>query len=64
MPDAKDAKVNLGPDGSFIFTASAGAENHPYEVKLDLFDKVNVEVRHGLSGIDTPLILIGCSQEV
>lgn len=45
MPDAKDAKVNLGPDGSFTFTACAGAENHPYEVKLDLFDQVNVEVR-------------------
>ncbi|KAL7198940.1 hypothetical protein ACSBR2_021267 [Camellia fascicularis] len=43
LPDAKNAKVKLEPDGSFIFSASAGAENHLYELKLDLFDKVNVE---------------------
>lgn len=44
LPDAKDAKVNLEPDGVFTFSASAGAENHLYELKLDLYDKVNVEV--------------------
>lgn len=44
LPDAKDAKVKLEPDGVFSFSASAGAENHHYELKLDLFDKVNVEV--------------------
>ncbi|BBH10400.1 HSP20-like chaperones superfamily protein [Prunus dulcis] len=43
LPDAKDAKVKLEPDGVFSFSASAGAENHHYELKLDLFDKVNVE---------------------
>ncbi|KAM1534390.1 hypothetical protein EV2_008472 [Malus domestica] len=43
LPDAKDAKVKLEPDGTFSFSASAGAENHQYELKLDLFDKVNVE---------------------
>ncbi|XP_060676308.1 uncharacterized protein OsI_027940 isoform X4 [Ziziphus jujuba] len=43
LPDAKDAKVNLEPDGVFTFSASAGAENHLYELKLDLYDKVNVE---------------------
>ncbi|KAL6978402.1 hypothetical protein U1Q18_020070 [Sarracenia purpurea var. burkii] len=43
LPDAKNAKVNLEPDGGFTFSASAGAENHVYELKLDLFDKVNVE---------------------
>ncbi|RVX20470.1 Uncharacterized protein CK203_002898 [Vitis vinifera] len=43
LPDAKNAKVNLEPDGDFTFSASAGAENHLYELKLDLFDKVNVE---------------------
>ncbi|CAL5433249.1 unnamed protein product [Camellia sinensis] len=43
LPDAKNAKVKLEPDGSFIFSASAGAENHLYELKLDLFEKVNVE---------------------
>ncbi|KAK2654551.1 hypothetical protein Ddye_014407 [Dipteronia dyeriana] len=41
--DAKNAKVNLEPEGVFNFSASAGAENHEFELKLDLFDKVNVE---------------------
>ena len=45
LPDAKNAKVNLEPEGVFNFSASAGAENHEFELKLDLFDKVNVEVR-------------------
>ncbi|KAM3735792.1 hypothetical protein ACB098_10G114200 [Castanea mollissima] len=43
LPDAKNAKVNLEPEGVFTFSASAGAEDHLYELKLDLFDKVNVE---------------------
>ncbi|TXG68683.1 hypothetical protein EZV62_003618 [Acer yangbiense] len=43
LPDAKNAKVNLEPEGVFNFSASAGAENHEFELKLDLFDKVNVE---------------------
>lgn len=44
LPDAKNVKVNLEPDGVFAFSATAGAENHFYELKLNLFDKVNVEV--------------------
>ncbi|PIA44411.1 hypothetical protein AQUCO_01700183v1 [Aquilegia coerulea] len=43
LPDAKSPKVNLEPDGTFTFSATAGAENHLYELKLDLYDKVNVE---------------------
>ncbi|KAJ0111796.1 hypothetical protein Patl1_01014 [Pistacia atlantica] len=43
LPDSKNAKVNLEPEGVFTFSASAGAENNLYEIKLDLFDKVNVE---------------------
>ncbi|CAD6265617.1 unnamed protein product [Miscanthus lutarioriparius] len=41
LPDAKDAKVNLEPDGVFTFSGSAGT--NVYELKLDLNDKVNVE---------------------
>ncbi|KMT05978.1 hypothetical protein BVRB_7g164660 [Beta vulgaris subsp. vulgaris] len=43
LPDAKNPKVNLGPEGTFTFTATGGAGDHVYELKLDLFDKVNVE---------------------
>jgi hypothetical protein len=44
LPDAKDAKVNLEPDGVFSFSATAGTDGNSYESKLDLKDKVNVEV--------------------
>ncbi|KAK7337440.1 hypothetical protein VNO77_18015 [Canavalia gladiata] len=43
LPDSKNAKVDLTPDGIFSFSGSAGAEDRQYELKLELFDKVNVE---------------------
>ncbi|KAL2954007.1 hypothetical protein AAZX31_19G197300 [Glycine max] len=43
LADSKNAKVDLTPDGIFTFSGSAGAEDHQYELKLELFDKVNVE---------------------
>ncbi|XVF32757.1 hypothetical protein REPUB_Repub17cG0110700 [Reevesia pubescens] len=43
LPDSKNAKVNLEPEGVFTFSATAGADNKLYEFKLDLHDKVNVE---------------------
>ncbi|KAB2052680.1 hypothetical protein E1A91_A12G142000v1 [Gossypium mustelinum] len=43
LPDSKNAKVNLEPEGVFNFSATAGTDNNTYELKLDLFDKVNVE---------------------
>ncbi|CAI9116426.1 OLC1v1017566C1 [Oldenlandia corymbosa var. corymbosa] len=42
LPDAKDVKLKLEPEGKFSFSATAGADNTPYEVELDLFDKVDV----------------------
>ncbi|KAI3760033.1 hypothetical protein L1987_50421 [Smallanthus sonchifolius] len=41
LADTKDAKVNLAPEGVFTFSAKAG--QNEYELKLELFDKVNVE---------------------
>ncbi|RYR01669.1 hypothetical protein Ahy_B06g080538 isoform B [Arachis hypogaea] len=43
LPDSKNAKVDLTPDGTFTFSASAGSADNQYELKLELFDKVNVE---------------------
>ncbi|CAN4116394.1 unnamed protein product [Withania somnifera] len=43
LPDAKNVKLKLEPEGKFFFSATAGADNVPYEVDLDLFDKVNVD---------------------
>lgn len=45
LADSKNAKVDLTPDGIFTFSASAGSKDQLYESKLELFDKVNVEVR-------------------
>lgn len=59
LSDAKNAKVNLDPEGIFTFSGSAGAENHVYELKLELYDKVNVEVSFAtFTGYDFILIWI------
>lgn len=43
LPDSKNPKVKIEPEGKFSFLATAGPENGPYELDLDLFDKINVE---------------------
>ncbi|XP_059286179.1 co-chaperone protein p23-1-like isoform X1 [Lycium ferocissimum] len=43
LPDAKNVKQKLEPEGKFSFSATAGADNVPYEVDLDLFDKIDVD---------------------
>jgi len=42
LPDAKDVKLNLKPEGHFNFSAK-GSDDLPYEFDLELFDAVNVE---------------------
>lgn len=42
LPDAQDVKLKLEPEGKFYFSATAGAEKIPYEVDIDLFDKIDV----------------------
>lgn len=44
LPDAKDPKVKIEPDGKFTFSASAGLDNQAYELDLVLFAAINVEV--------------------
>ncbi|XP_042398313.1 co-chaperone protein p23-1-like isoform X2 [Zingiber officinale] len=39
LPDAKDVKLTLQPEGRFYFSATSGAENIPYELDLELLDK-------------------------
>ena len=43
LPDAKDVKLNLRPDGHFNFSAKAPADGMQYELDLELFDAVSVE---------------------
>lgn len=47
LPDAKNVKANLEPEGVFNFSATAGTDGNLYELKLELHDKVNVEVSLG-----------------
>ncbi|KAK6940088.1 CS domain, partial [Dillenia turbinata] len=42
LPDAKDVKLKLEPEGKFFFSATTGPEKIPYEIDFDLFDKVDV----------------------
>uniref|UniRef100_A0A0E0D1F0 Co-chaperone protein p23 n=1 Tax=Oryza meridionalis TaxID=40149 RepID=A0A0E0D1F0_9ORYZ len=43
LPDARDVKLNLKPEGQFIFSAKGPADDTPYELDLELSDAVNVE---------------------
>ncbi|CAL5185384.1 unnamed protein product [Lathyrus oleraceus] len=43
LPDAQNVKLKLEPEGKFYFSATAGAEKIPYEVDIDLFDKIDVD---------------------
>lgn len=45
LPDAKDVKLTLEPEGRFYFSATSGTANIRYELDLELFDRVNVDVR-------------------
>lgn len=42
LPDAKDVKLKLEPEGKMAFSAVKNA--HPYEFDIELLDKINVEV--------------------
>ncbi|KAF5444508.1 hypothetical protein F2P56_033634, partial [Juglans regia] len=42
LPDAQDVKLKLEPEGKFFFSATIGAEKIPYEIDIDLYDKVDV----------------------
>ncbi|KAL8232615.1 hypothetical protein R6Q57_002393 [Mikania cordata] len=42
LPDAKDVKLKLEHEGNFYFSATSGADNTPYEIDINLYDKVDV----------------------
>lgn len=56
LADSKDAKVTLEPEGVLSYSATAGSDNNSYELKLELFDKVNVEVINFLKYISSMII--------
>ncbi|KAL6984239.1 prostaglandin-E synthase, partial [Sarracenia purpurea var. burkii] len=42
LPDAKDVKLKLEPEGKFFFSATSGAESIPYEIDMDLYDEIDI----------------------
>ncbi|GLU07395.1 hypothetical protein SLE2022_243550 [Rubroshorea leprosula] len=63
LADAKNAKVNLEPDGVFTFSANAGADNNLYELKLDLHDKVKVEESKINYGVRSIFCILGKAEK-
>ncbi|KAG9454947.1 hypothetical protein H6P81_007851 [Aristolochia fimbriata] len=49
LPDAKDVKVKLEPEGKFLFSATR--DGLSYEVDLELFDKINTEESKASIGV-------------
>ncbi|RZC83281.1 hypothetical protein C5167_046067 [Papaver somniferum] len=41
LPDANDVKLKLEPQGRFVFSATK--DGIPYEVDIELYDKINAE---------------------
>ncbi|CAA7393005.1 unnamed protein product [Spirodela intermedia] len=49
LPDAKDVSLELQPEGKFIFSATK--DGVPYEIEIELFDKINVEESKATVGV-------------
>ncbi|OAY68219.1 uncharacterized protein At3g03773-like [Ananas comosus] len=62
LPDAKDVKLTLQPDGHFYFSAKSGADNIPYELDLELFDSVNVDESKAAIGLRNICYLVKKAQ--
>ena len=62
LPDANNVTHKLEPEGKFLFSATTGVDNTPYEVEFDLFDKVDVNVGVAKS-LTLPLVYIRIDEE-
>ncbi|KAI7729815.1 hypothetical protein M8C21_003811 [Ambrosia artemisiifolia] len=58
LPDAKDVKLKLEPEGKFHFSATSGADNIPYEIDINLNDKVDVNESKASVGSRNILYLV------
>ncbi|KAM0067048.1 putative CS domain, HSP20-like chaperone [Helianthus debilis subsp. tardiflorus] len=60
LPDAKDVKLKLEPEGKFHFSATttSGADNIPYEIYINLYDKVDVNESKASVGSRNILYLV------
>ena len=44
LPNAKDVNLKLEPEGKFFFSATSGVDKIPYEINIDPYEKVDVNV--------------------
>ncbi|CAD5188130.1 co-chaperone protein p23-1-like [Musa acuminata AAA Group] len=58
LPDAKDVKLTLEPEGRFYFSATSGTANIRYELDLELFDRVIVDESKAAVGLRTICYLV------
>ncbi|KAI3733084.1 hypothetical protein L1987_64301 [Smallanthus sonchifolius] len=58
LPDAKDVKLKLEPEGKFYFSATSAADNIPYEIDIDLYDKVDVNASKASVGSRNIMYLV------
>ncbi|XP_022133466.1 uncharacterized protein At3g03773-like isoform X2 [Momordica charantia] len=63
LPDAQDVKLKLEPEGKFLFSAISGAEKIPYEVDIDLYDKVVINESKANVGMRNIRYLIEKAEE-
>ncbi|CAL9203619.1 uncharacterized protein OsI_027940-like [Musa acuminata AAA Group] len=63
LPDAKDVKVNLEPDGIFTFFATAGTGNNTYELKMDLYDKVDKDASKINIGVRSIFVVVAKAEK-
>ncbi|KAB2603433.1 hypothetical protein D8674_004438 [Pyrus ussuriensis x Pyrus communis] len=63
LPDAQDVKLKLEPEGKFLFSATVGPEKTPYEVDLDLYDKIDVNETKSSVGLRNICYLVKKAEE-
>ncbi|KAF8377222.1 hypothetical protein HHK36_030596 [Tetracentron sinense] len=63
LPDAKDVKLKLDPEGKFFFSATSGADKIPYEIEIDLYDKVDVNESKASVGLRNICYLVKKAEE-
>ncbi|KAL4567676.1 hypothetical protein LXL04_023268 [Taraxacum kok-saghyz] len=58
LPNTKNVKLKLEPEGKFYFSATVGSENLPYEIDINFHDKVKVNESKASVGPRTIVYLI------
>ncbi|CAM8983150.1 unnamed protein product [Rhodiola kirilowii] len=63
LPDAKDVKLKLEPEGKFSFSAISGGDKLLYEIDFGLYDKVDVKESKANIGLRNICYLVKKAEE-